>query len=139
MIKKVAKWSEAEVAQLANRLNEAVFHITAQHVLRDETRRKAITMEDKEPTCGVCGRRRSWGCGHTRSQERDHARHNRTKKHRRGACVCFGHTDCNPKRCSLAGLYRPGYIPKYQHAAVKSGRIVLDENGDIDTIDGKRV
>lgn len=93
---------------------------------------------ENEPSCGVCGRRQSWGCGHTRSQERDVLRHRRTKKHRRGACECFGHNDCNPKRCSLAGVRTPGYIPKYQHVDI-GGRVLLDANGDVDSIDGKRI
>ena len=69
----------------------------------------------KRGHCGVCGREYQWGCGHTRSQERDVERHQKTRKHQERRCKCFGHNYCDPKTCELAGIQIPGYIPFYQH------------------------
>lgn len=38
--------------------------------------------------CDVCGRRNSWGCGHSGSQRSAARRHKATRKHRIGACNC---------------------------------------------------
>jgi hypothetical protein len=65
--------------------------------------------------CDACGRRYTWGCGHSRSAERDARRHNATKKHARRECMCFGHDHCDPKTCSNAGKHIVGYAPFYQH------------------------
>jgi hypothetical protein len=65
--------------------------------------------------CDVCGRRYSWGCGHSGSQERDARRHYATAKHAARECRCYGHDHCSPAACDLAGLRIPGYLPFYQH------------------------
>lgn len=73
----------------------------------------------KRGHCGVCGREYQWGCGHTRSQERDVERHQKTRKHQERRCRCFGHDYCDPKTCELAGIQIPGYMPFYQHTTKK--------------------
>jgi hypothetical protein len=65
--------------------------------------------------CDACGRRYTWGCGHSGSQERDARRHFATKKHAERRCKCFGHDHCDPKTCKLAGTRTPGYMPFHQH------------------------
>lgn len=39
-----------------------------------------------EETCDVCGRRRSWGCGHSASQRRAARRHDATRIHQEERC-----------------------------------------------------
>lgn len=39
--------------------------------------------------CDVCGRRYSWGCGHTPSDEAKARRHNLSTDHLLGDCDCF--------------------------------------------------
>lgn len=41
-----------------------------------------------ETYCDVCGRRDSWGCGHSGSARWAARRHKATRKHRIGACEC---------------------------------------------------
>lgn len=75
--------------------------------------------------CPVCGRRDSWGCGHTGSQRSAARRHNATKRHRSGACEHYDHADCDPADCRLAGnvdrdgnrIHPPGYVPMLSHRA----------------------
>ena len=38
--------------------------------------------------CDVCGRRNSWGCGHSGKQRWYARRHQATAKHQRGKCEC---------------------------------------------------
>lgn len=66
-------------------------------------------------------------------------RHNRTQKHRSGACECFGHKKCDPKKCRLANISTPGYVAWYEHADIVSGKVVIDEKGEIDKVDGKKI
>ncbi len=73
-----------------------------------------------ETTCDACGRRRSWGCGHSKSQERDARRHAQTKAHRTGACWHFDHDACDPKTCKLAGKHTPGYAAFVKHADART-------------------
>ena len=70
-----------------------------------------------EACCDACGRRNSWGCGHTSEQRRDARRHKATKLHREGACACFDHSECDPTTCKLAKQpWPPGYVPFVKHA-----------------------
>lgn len=69
--------------------------------------------------CDACGRLYSWGCGHSKKQERDARCHRATKAHAERRCKCFGHDHCDPKKCKLAGIRIPGYLPFYQHTEEK--------------------
>lgn len=76
-----------------------------------------------EPTCDVCYRRRSWGCGHTPAMEREARAHRRSAEHKAGDCECFDHSACNPTVCANAGRPRPGYAPFYTHADASAGKV----------------
>lgn len=73
--------------------------------------------------CPVCGRRDSWGCGHSAAQRRAARRHNATRLHRSGACWHFDHADCDPSECRLAGnvgadgvpIHGAGFVPLVSH------------------------
>lgn len=65
--------------------------------------------------CDVCGRAYTWGCGHSGSQEAASRKHDASAKHKRRECKCYGHDYCDPKKCKLAGITIPGYLPFHQH------------------------
>jgi hypothetical protein len=65
--------------------------------------------------CDVCGRKYTWGCGHSSSQEAKSRAHDLTEKHIRKECKCYGHDYCDPKKCKLAGVMVLGYVPFKQH------------------------
>ena len=66
--------------------------------------------------CDVCGRRDSWGCGHSASQRRNARRHNATAKHKSGRCEHYNHAECD-NTCKLAGYNGySGYAPLVKHS-----------------------
>ena len=69
--------------------------------------------------CDVCFRVYRFGCGHSGSQEYAARKHRATKKHAKRQCECFGHDNCHPSMCKLAGIKTPGYLPYYQHTEIK--------------------
>lgn len=74
--------------------------------------------------CDVCGHSYTWGCGHSRSQERDARRHRSTQRHTRGECDCFDHSKCGDE-CPMAGPPRPGYAPFVSHGEVARGEVLI--------------
>lgn len=74
-----------------------------------------------ETYCEVCGRRRSWGCGHTEEQEAAAREHAKTEEHLSGACLHFDHSECNPALCKNHGVETPGYAAFVKHADGKAG------------------
>jgi len=74
--------------------------------------------------CDACGRARSWGCGHSGSQESRARRHRATRKHQARECACYGHDHCDPLTCKLAQKRIPGYVPFHQHTEARREPLV---------------
>ncbi len=73
-------------------------------------------LAEVEATCDVCGRRNSWGCGHTSAQRAAARAHDTTAAHRLGWCDHYDHKGCGPA-CPKAGNPWPdGYAPFVSHA-----------------------
>ena len=72
-----------------------------------------------ETYCDVCGRRDSWGCGHTGSQRRDARRHNATRAHIEGRCWHYDHRACGAE-CQPARDRQPrsGWVPLVSHQRI---------------------
>jgi|ERR1035437_769638 hypothetical protein len=71
-----------------------------------------------ESYCDACGRRDSWGCGHSGSQRRDARRHKLTRVHLTGRCWHYNHDDCTVATCRTPGLRTPGYASWTRHLDV---------------------
>lgn len=65
--------------------------------------------------CEVCGRLRTWGCGHERHHEIEAIKHRETEEHKTGACWHFDHKGCDPATCKNANLIVQGYAPFVHH------------------------
>lgn len=73
-------------------------------------------LPDVEATCDACGRRLSFGCGHTGAQRAAARAHALTPAHRLGWCDHYDHQECGPT-CPKAGNPWPsGYAPFVSHA-----------------------
>lgn len=91
-----------------------------------------------ETYCDVCGRRDSWGCGHTSEQRREARAHNESEEHRTGACWHYDHAECDPDTCQYAGnrtpegehLHGPGYAPMVKHATRAASPVSVYWNPD---------
>lgn len=79
--------------------------------------------------CDVCARDYTWGCGHSGSQESRFRRHRGTRKHAERRCMCYGHDNCSPSSCALAGRQIPGYVPFYQHSEATNTRRFATTHG----------
>lgn len=79
-----------------------------------------------EGYCDVCGRRNSWGCGHTGAQRYAARRHNNSKAHREGRCWHFDHSRCGDS-CQKARDEQPtsGWVPMVHHEDVTTGKYVV--------------
>jgi hypothetical protein len=75
-----------------------------------------VTTPALSPThCEACGRRRSWGCGHSHADEVAALLERETVEHRSGACWHYSHDDCHPDHCERAGQTVPGYAAFVSH------------------------
>lgn len=66
-------------------------------------------------TCEACGRRLSWGCGHSHEQEVEAIAERATVEHQSGACWHYSHADCDPAHCERAGKRVKGYAAFVTH------------------------
>lgn len=80
-----------------------------------------------ENICDCCGRRNSWGCGHTGRQRWMARRHQQTKAHQTGQCWHYSHADCGPE-CPLQGTIVIGYAPLVRHIDVKAVELPCTRN-----------
>lgn len=70
--------------------------------------------------CEACGRRLTWGCGHSLEAEHAAVEHRLTAEHQSGACWHYDHADCSPDHCAeraKSATWHPpsGYAPLMSH------------------------